>query len=283
MRWTSILAESRAVNQPESERRTSARSQRPSSRCSRLRRPSRNPARVTGPTDNRRRFRSRGDRFATEHADVTAIEVTETLASPANRRCVLAARADDVRRRTRHRRSRRTISSFATRPATFRSRSEDEPAHPGGFPNFRHWRAERPVRGAVTITLSLARAATARWRTAVRHSRRSRRRERRGLRLSRPARGSACRAITRALGSQRSCRGFDRGHDVWRRRLRSRRRTRRPDAGLDHGRSARTCSADRAARADSVQRGSARPRSTRPPRWSGRHGCTRTSAKHIST
>src|SRR5512146_3287871 len=30
--------------------------------------------------------------------------------------------------------------------------ASDEPADPGGFPNFRHWRATRPIHGAITIS-----------------------------------------------------------------------------------------------------------------------------------
>src|SRR5512142_1205347 len=30
--------------------------------------------------------------------------------------------------------------------------ASDEPADPGGFPNYRHWRATRPVHGAITIS-----------------------------------------------------------------------------------------------------------------------------------
>lgn len=82
--------------------------------------------------------------------DVTAIEVVETLTSPENR-AAFSLRAPITYAGVRgiaDRIERLTVRDSA---GDIPLKIDDEPAHPGGFPNFRHWRAGRAVHGPVTI------------------------------------------------------------------------------------------------------------------------------------
>lgn len=83
--------------------------------------------------------------------EVAAIEVVETLASPTNR-SAFSLRAPVTYAGVRGIADRVERLTVRDSGGDVALSIEDEPPHPGGFPNFRHWRAERAVRGPVTIT-----------------------------------------------------------------------------------------------------------------------------------
>ncbi|HSQ28499.1 MAG TPA: hypothetical protein VLN49_01540, partial [Gemmatimonadaceae bacterium] len=80
-----------------------------------------------------------------------AVVVAETLSSAADPRAlslrapVTYAGVRGIADRVQHLTVRDSIGDVPLE-------ASDEPADPGGFPNYRHWRATRPVHGAIAVS-----------------------------------------------------------------------------------------------------------------------------------